>query len=102
MATAAAPARAPPPLCKQGGSDKYQAGDIPQWRRALCGGLSVSEEPGARSPLPAVVMGHSVHMVKEALAPSTQYLLEAGFVVLAIDYRAVDRAGPGAMPRSLN
>jgi fermentation-respiration switch protein FrsA (DUF1100 family) len=53
------------------------------------GDLSVPEGSSATGPLPAVVMGHSAHMVKEALAPSAQYLLEAGFVVLAIDYRTI-------------
>ena len=37
----------------------------------------------------AVVMGHSVVMVKEALAPHADYLVRAGFVVLAIDWRTV-------------
>ena len=36
-----------------------------------------------------VVMGHSVVMVKEALAPHADYLVRAGFVVLAIDWRTV-------------
>jgi uncharacterized protein len=36
-----------------------------------------------------VVMGHSVIMVKEALAPHAEYLVRAGFVVLAIDWRTV-------------
>ncbi|MFI7221365.1 alpha/beta hydrolase [Micromonospora maritima] len=40
-------------------------------------------------PVPGVVMGHSVHMVKEALAPSAGYLVRAGFAVLAIDYRTI-------------
>ncbi|MBT2231969.1 alpha/beta hydrolase [Nonomuraea sp. NEAU-A123] len=39
--------------------------------------------------VPGVVMGHSVHMVKEALAPSAAYLVRAGFAVLAIDYRTI-------------
>ena len=41
------------------------------------------------APAPAVVMGHSVTMVKEALAPHAEYLVRAGFVVLAIDYRTI-------------
>jgi alpha-beta hydrolase superfamily lysophospholipase len=42
-----------------------------------------------RSPAPGVVMGHSVVMVKEALRPHAEYLVRAGFVVLAIDYRTI-------------
>jgi uncharacterized protein len=38
---------------------------------------------------PAVVMGHSVVMVKEALGPHAEYLVRAGFVVLAVDWRTV-------------
>ena len=41
------------------------------------------------APAPAVVMGHSVTMVKEALAPHAEYLVRAGFVVLAVDYRTI-------------
>jgi fermentation-respiration switch protein FrsA (DUF1100 family) len=41
------------------------------------------------APVPAVVMGHSVTMVKEALAPHAEYLVRAGLVVLAIDYRTI-------------
>jgi len=41
------------------------------------------------TPVPGVVMGHSVIMVKEALRPHAEYLVRAGFVVLAIDYRTI-------------
>jgi uncharacterized protein len=41
------------------------------------------------APAPAVVMGHSVTTVKEALAPHAEYLVRAGFVALAIDYRTI-------------
>ncbi len=41
------------------------------------------------APAPGVVMGHSVVMVKEALRPHAEYLVNAGLVVLAIDYRTV-------------
>jgi len=34
-------------------------------------------------------MGHSVVMVKEALGPHAEYLVRAGFVVLAVDWRTV-------------
>ena len=34
-------------------------------------------------------MGHSVIMVREALRPHAEYLVRAGFVVLAIDWRTV-------------
>jgi fermentation-respiration switch protein FrsA (DUF1100 family) len=39
--------------------------------------------------LPAIVMGHSVHMVKEALRPHADHLVRAGYAVLAIDYRTI-------------
>jgi uncharacterized protein len=42
-----------------------------------------------QAPAPAVVMGHSVVMVKEALGPHAEHLARAGFVVLAVDYRTV-------------
>jgi predicted alpha/beta hydrolase len=42
-----------------------------------------------RAPAPAVVMGHSVVMVKEALGPHAEHLALAGFVVLAVDWRTV-------------
>ena len=44
-------------------------------------------DPDARAS--GVVMGHSVVMVKEALAPHAEYLVRAGFVVLAVDWRTV-------------
>jgi uncharacterized protein len=49
--------------------------------------LPEGSENGGRSP--GVVMGHSVVMVKEALRPHAEYLVRAGFVVLAIDYRTI-------------
>jgi len=39
------------------------------------------------SPGPGIVMGHGFGVVKEALAEHARYLAEAGYVVLAIDYR---------------
>jgi hypothetical protein len=41
------------------------------------------------APTAGVVMGHSVIMVREALRPHAEYLVRVGFVVLAIDWRAV-------------
>jgi dienelactone hydrolase len=41
------------------------------------------------TPVPGVVMGHSVIMVKEALRPHAEYLVRAGFAVLGIDYRTI-------------
>jgi uncharacterized protein len=49
--------------------------------------LYLPDAAGNRAP--AVVMGHSVVMVKEALAPHAEYLVRAGFVVLAVDWRTV-------------
>jgi predicted alpha/beta hydrolase len=45
--------------------------------------------------VPGVVMGHSVIMVKEALRPHAEYLVRAGFGVLAIDYRTIGSSGAG-------
>jgi uncharacterized protein len=45
--------------------------------------------PDGAAPAPGVVMGHSVVMVKEALGPHAEYLVRAGFVVLAVDWRTV-------------
>ncbi len=53
------------------------------------GDLYVPAGPGVPGPLPAVVLGHSGHLVKEALAPCAQYLRQVGFVALAIDYRTI-------------
>lgn len=39
------------------------------------------------SPRPALVIGHGFSIVKEALAEQARYLAEAGYIVLAIDYR---------------
>lgn len=38
-------------------------------------------------PGPAVVMGHGFSIVKAALTEHAQYLVDAGYVVMAIDYR---------------
>ncbi|WP_157248715.1 alpha/beta hydrolase [Nonomuraea typhae] len=43
----------------------------------------------AQTPAPALVLGHSGVMVKEALAFFAPYFVRAGFAVLAIDYRTV-------------
>jgi fermentation-respiration switch protein FrsA (DUF1100 family) len=53
------------------------------------GDLYLPDGAGDRAPAPAVVMGHSVVMVKEALGPHAEYLARAGFVVLAVDWRTV-------------
>src|SRR5713101_1045472 len=39
------------------------------------------------APVPGLVIGHGFAMVKEALVPHAEYLVRAGYVVLAIDYR---------------
>ena len=58
--------------------------------RVRCAGdLYLPDDIDDLAPAPAVVMGHSVTMVKEALAPHAEYLVRAGFVVLAIDYRTI-------------
>ncbi|MEU6713973.1 alpha/beta fold hydrolase [Nonomuraea sp. NPDC046802] len=41
------------------------------------------------TPAPALVLGHSGVMVKEALSVFAPFFVRAGFVVLAIDYRTV-------------
>ncbi|MBV8054565.1 MAG: alpha/beta fold hydrolase [Deltaproteobacteria bacterium] len=43
--------------------------------------------------VPGIVMGHSMMMVKEALAPHAAYLVNAGFAVLGIDYRSIGSSG---------
>ncbi|MEV4891400.1 alpha/beta fold hydrolase [Nonomuraea sp. NPDC055795] len=43
----------------------------------------------AGTPAPALVLGHSGVMVKEALGFFAPYFVDAGFAVLAIDYRTV-------------
>lgn len=53
------------------------------------GDLYLPDGAHEQAPVAAVVMGHSVHMVKEALAPSAAYLVRAGFAVLAVDYRTI-------------
>lgn len=42
---------------------------------------------------PAVVLGHGFALVKEALAVSAEYLVRAGYVALAIDYRRWGKSG---------
>jgi alpha-beta hydrolase superfamily lysophospholipase len=53
------------------------------------GDLYLPEGVDGQAPAPAVVMGHSVIMVKEALGPHAEHLVRAGFVVLAVDYRTI-------------
>lgn len=57
------------------------------------GDLYLPEGTSEQAPVPAVVMGHSVVMVKEALGPHAAYLVQAGFAVLAIDYRTIGASG---------
>lgn len=45
--------------------------------------------PDNAQPVAGVVMGHSIIMVKEALRPHAEYLVRAGFAVLAVDYRTI-------------
>lgn len=42
---------------------------------------------------PGVVMGHGFALVKEALAVSAEYLVRAGYVAVAIDYRRWGKSG---------
>ena len=59
------------------------------------GDLYLPDGVDAGAPAAGVVMGHSVVMVKEALGPHAEYLVRAGMVVLAVDWRTVrayDRA----------
>jgi dienelactone hydrolase len=53
------------------------------------GDLYLPDAAGNGTPVPGIVMGHSVIMVKEALRPHADYLVRAGFAVLAIDYRTI-------------
>jgi fermentation-respiration switch protein FrsA (DUF1100 family) len=53
------------------------------------GDLYLPDCTNGGAPAPGVVMGHSVVMVKEALRPHAEYLVNAGLAVLAIDYRTV-------------
>ncbi|HEY7430008.1 MAG TPA: alpha/beta hydrolase [Streptosporangiaceae bacterium] len=53
------------------------------------GDLYLPDGTDGGAPAAGVVMGHSVIMVKEALRPHAEYLVRAGFVVLAIDWRSV-------------
>jgi hypothetical protein len=62
---------------------------FPSGQVRCAGDLYLPDGVGDRAPLPAVVMGHSVVMVKEALGPHADYLVRAGFVVLAVDYRTI-------------
>ena len=62
---------------------------FPSGQLRCAGDLYLPDGVDNRAPLPAVVMGHSVVMVKEALGPHAEYLVRAGFVVLAVDYRTI-------------
>ena len=53
------------------------------------GDLYLPDASDSRPTAPGIVMGHSVTMVKEALRPHADYLVRAGFVVLALDYRTI-------------
>lgn len=57
----------------------FRSGDI------RCAGDLYLPDARPDESLAGVVMGHNVHMVKEALAPHAEYLVRAGFAVLAID-----------------
>ena len=63
---------------------KFRSGDV-----RCAADLYLPDTAADDAPVPGVVMGHSVHMVKEALAPSAEYLVRAGFAVLAVDYRTI-------------
>ena len=46
-----------------------------------------------RGRLPAIVMGHGFSLVKSTLVAQAESLADAGFLVLAIDYRSFGRSG---------
>lgn len=53
----------------------------------LCAGdLYLPDEP-SRGPRPGLVIGHGFSFVKEVLGEEARYFTDAGYVVLAIDYR---------------
>ncbi|MFR9774270.1 alpha/beta hydrolase [Nocardia sp. SC052] len=56
--------------------------------------------PAQDGPIPALVLGHSGVMVKEALGVFAPYFVRAGFAVLAIDYRTVGASD--GQPRGLD
>lgn len=49
--------------------------------------LYYPEKEAFPSPRPGLVIGHGFSIVKEALVEQARYLAEAGYIVLAIDYR---------------
>ncbi|MER6950835.1 alpha/beta fold hydrolase [Nonomuraea sp. NPDC000554] len=53
------------------------------------GDLYLPDGACADRPVPALVLGHSGVMVKEALGFFAPYFVDAGFAALAIDYRTV-------------
>lgn len=53
--------------------------------------LPPNRKPGERRP--ALVVGHGFSAVREVLAPQGEYFSQAGYVVLAIDYRSFGRSG---------
>ncbi len=54
----------------------------------LCAGdLYLPDEPSTQGPRAGLVIGHGFSFVKEVLSEEARYFTDAGYVVLAIDYR---------------
>ena len=59
---------------------------------ACKGDLFIPDGCDANNPRPAIVVGHGFSGVKEVLQFHGQYLCDAGYVTLTIDYRTFGRS----------